>query len=473
MNVTGFRLQFVTRPLAARQTTCEFAITIDGLTVWPAYGVEEALLEVQIDDILGYLTEFWQPLMLRQVYPIAVTPSWPSELRRMAERRWEGLPRSTVEIEEERVADFEEAHDISRCFSGIFGLPSFWIFRSGGYFLIETANRIRKLPFEDVLEGLRALGDTICNRLAEADELHWSEAIEAWRFRNRADSTGLLAWSAGLDRSLARELIEEGILEAPLNFDDAASDNDELRIAARMAGALSPEQIRKIIWLAREFDRYDDHNLKDLTRKCADFIADGHGRDRPFQQGEAAANFVRDQLELPPGRVDIFKIVSSLGLVVRHKFAEPSTLDGLAVWGSRHGPGVFLNEASRRIHTEGEDIAQVFGARVTLAHEFCHLLLDGGHALTAIEVLNARMPAGVEQRAKSFAGEFLLPTSVAAQRWVVSDSPGDRKGLDELLKELTETFGVTWSVAAWKLEHAARAYNVDLGPILDTLAPYR
>jgi hypothetical protein len=34
-------------------------------------------------------------------------------------------------------------------------------------------------------------------------------------------------------------------------------------------------------------------------------------------------------------------------------------------------------------------------------------------------------------------------------------------------------FGVTRSVAAWKLEHGARSYNIELGAILDAVAPRR
>src|ERR1019366_3575730 len=74
----------------------------------------------------------------------------------------------------------------------------------------------------------------------------------------------------------------------------------------------------------------------------------------------------------------------------------------------------------------GDEVECSPGARVTLAHELCHLLLDGRHALSAIEVLKARMPAGVEQRAKSFAGEFLLPSHVAAEHWLVADRPQGR-----------------------------------------------
>ena len=148
-------------------------------------------------------------------------------------------------------------------------------------------------------------------------------------------------------------------------------------------------------------------------------------------------------------------------------------MDGLAIWGSRHGPGVFLNESSPRILREGEIISASLGARVTLAHELCHLLLDGHHALSAVEVLKARMPVGVEQRAKSFAGEFLLPSRTAAEYWLAHGRPRHRLGLDDLVRDLIRTFGVTRSVAAWKLEHGTRDHDTDLGTILDSIAPRR
>jgi IrrE N-terminal-like domain len=476
MSAANPGVQFTLRWLASRKrmTTCDFAIFIDDIAVWPARGEDDVWLQIQIDDLLGYLTDFWKPLMLRQVYPIDVSPMRPSDLRRAAEERWAELPPASVEAEEEAVSNFEEAHDLARCFAGVFGLPPFWILRSGDNFVLETARTLWKLPFEAVHAALSGLGDEICERLAAADQDRWGEAIEAWRQRDDADATGLLAWSVGLDRSLAKLLIEEGALEAPRDFNDAANDNDELRIAARMAGALPPDQIREIIGLARQFDGHNAEPLRRLSQACANFISEGFDRAFPFQQGEAAANFAREHIQLSSDRaVDIFGIVAGLGVDVRHAAAEPPTLDGIAIWGARHGPGVFLNESSRRIVRNGEAVEESLGARVTLAHELCHLLLDGRHALTAVEVLKARMPTGVEQRAKSFAGEFLLPSRTAAQHWIEADRPSNRAGLDALVEELVDMFGVTRSVAAWKLEHGARSYNVELGAILDAVAPRR
>jgi hypothetical protein len=460
---------------AGRATTCTLAIYIGGFVAWPVPGEEDARLEIQIDDLLAHLTDFWKPLMLRQVYPIDVSPLRPSDLRREGERRWAALPPATIEAEEEAVSNFEEAHDLARAFAGIYGLPAFWMLRSGNRFMLETPHTLWHLPFSKVCEALTAAGEWISERLTRADEERWKTAIAAWRDRDTSDAAGLLAWSAGLDRTLATKLIGEGTLEAPRDFNDAANDNDELRIAARMAGALPADQIRKIIALARQFDGHEASRLRTLSTSCLKHIESSLERARPFQQGEAAARFVRAELDIPSdGAVEVFEIAARLGIELRAEAAEPPTLDGLAIWGHRYGPGVFLNKSSQRIvRQQNRDVTKSLGARVTLAHELCHLLLDGTHALSAIEVLKARMPSGVEQRAKSFAGEFLLPTHIAGRHWQEAGRPRNRTEVDKLVRYLVERYSVTISVAAWKVEHAAKGYNVELGAILDAVAPQR
>lgn len=477
MTVAVPRLVFDLRPHPeeGRVTTLSLAIYVDDVVVWPVHGEDDARLEIQIDDLLAHFTDFWKPLLLRQVYPIDVSPLRPSDLRRDAERRWGGLPVEIAQAEDETVSDFEEAHDLSHAFAGMFGLPSFWILRSGDRFILDTTNRVLRLPFADVCSALTVTGDKICAILAKADGRRWERSIVAWKNRAADDAAGLLAWSAGLKRGLANSLIEEGVLEAPRDFDDAANDNDELRIAARMAGALPPEQVRDIIGLARRFGSHHSNRLRTLSDACLDHIGKLPSRTRPFQQGEAAARFLHELLSISADSpVDVFDIVDLIGIELRHSFSEPPTLDGLAIWGSRHGPGIFLNEASERILRGHEkDLTGSPGARVTLAHELCHLLLDGGHALSAIEVLKARMPTGVEQRAKSFAGEFLLPTRIVGRYWTAAGQPRHRSELNTLVEELAETYSVTWSVAAWKIQHAARDHDVDIDIVLDAIAPFR
>lgn len=473
MKAAALELDFVLTPLADRVTTSRLAIQIQGTPVWPVEGDDAASLEIQIDDLLSHLAEHWHPLMLRQVYPIAVTPPKPSQLRAEAVKRWEGEPLSVAEREDSQVIAFEDAHDLARAFAGMFDLPSFWIVRSGDMMLCETNRDVRAVPFVAARKALEALGDKIAATLRASDADRWDLLLAAWERRDEGDEATLLAWSAGIDFELASALISDGSLAPPRDFNDAANDNDELRIAARMAGAVSSDQLRSILDLARAFEKSEAPALVRLSQRCSTYIRERFGRDRSFIQGQVAARFARERLKLgADGYVDIFDVVQKLAIQVHVTSASPPTLDGLAIWGNRHGPGIFLNVASER-HDRDVDPPGNDAMRVTMAHELCHLLLDGGHAVSAVDVLRSRMPISREQRAKSFAGEFLLPSGTAASAWFGADRPKDVKRLDDLLSDLMQRFGVTRSVAAWKLDHGLQYHEIDLGPTLDAIARYR
>ena len=453
-------------------TTMWLTVTVGDEAIWPVEGARQIGLEVQIDDLLSHLTEFWKPLVLRQTYPVSFNPERPSMLRAEAERRWESQPGTVVEREDEQIVAFEEAHDLSRCFAGVFDLPPLWLLRAGDTLLIDTRAALRKVPFDQARSALAGVGDKIAKALASTDD-RWSELIAAWHARDRGDPSLLLAWSTGLDRDLARSLVDDGTLTAPPNVTEAANDNDELRLAARMASALPPEHIRQIIALVRKFPKYSAPKLDGLAVRVRTYLDDQFSDHRAYEQGEAAARFARELLDLPSVRfIDIFSLLESLGAGLHSQKVEPSTLDALAVWGAHHGPAVLLNSGSIRIDGSA-DIRRSRASRVTLAHEFCHLLLDRGHALSAVDVLNSRMPLHVERRAKAFAGELLLPSSVAADAWFSEHSPRSPEKLKALIETLCRRYGITKSVAAWKLEHGLHHRDIDLRIVLDAIVPQR
>jgi len=119
------------------------------------------------------------------------------------------------------------------------------------------------------------------------------------------------------------------------------------------------------------------------------------------------------------------------------------------------------------------DVPRQGAARVTVAHELCHLLVDRGQALGAVDILNGQMPLAVEQRARAFAAELMLPSEAAAQVWVASKPQITKHGVASVLKRLTQRFGVTTSIAAWQLEHGLHDRVPNLGFLLDQIAPYR
>ena len=90
--------------------------------------------------------------------------------------------------------------------------------------------------------------------------------------------------------------------------------------------------------------------------------------------------------------------------------------------------------------------------RATLAHEICHLLVDSASSLPLVEVLGGRTAKHVEQRARAFAAELLLPREVAGQEF--SHYEGDEARVARLLRA---RFGVSSELLAWQAKNSEYA----------------
>lgn len=478
----AFKLQLV--PVDPRRTPllCALSVIAAGETIWPIAGDPDHAVEVQIDDLFSHLVEFWKPLLLRQTYPFALAPSRPSLLFNDAAKHWSDAPQEQVDEEATELDAFEEAHNLPLAFGGVFDLPPLWLVREGESMLCDTGRRLARLPFAVVQAELTSVGDLIAEQLLALNTGKWSRIVDGWRMRDAASGVSLVSWSASLEPDVAATLIGQGLIDPPKSFADAANDDDELLIAARVAGALPTEQIAEILRVARLFDPHRAELLDVMSPAAVEYLQ-GLSSLEPFAEGEALAGFVREQLHVGPSEpVDVFDCAARLGVEVRVEPIGPATFDGLAIAGSRYGPGAFINQNSRRVRQKGSvDLRNDAGARVTLAHELCHLLIDRDHPLSAVEVLRSRMPANVESRARAFAGEFLLPSTTAAKVWDEAGSPTEYETLQAVLQTLVDTYGVSFSVASWKVQHGAR-WGLDhagherfrqLRATLDTLAAYR
>jgi hypothetical protein len=468
------RLNFQPVDHDKRPLTFALSISIDGKVRWPLATEDAPPIEIQLDDLFAYLVEFWRPLLLRQTYPFGLTPIRPSLITQEAGRRWVSAPQELVDEEAEVLEAFEDAHDLSRAFGGMFDLPSFWMLREGDRMICDTGREFWRLPFHAVAAELAAVGDRIADHLMKVAPKKWNGIVAAWQRRTEIGDVDVVAWSAGVKPVVAEELIARGAIQAPASFGDAANDSDPLLIAARMAGELPADQIVRIVEIARSFAGRDAQRLDRLSSHCLSVLAGLPPATPPYSQGETVARELRAHLRIAShDPIDIFGLVDGAGVAIDARAVEPRSFDGLAIAGGKYGPGAFLNTESQRLGKDHGDITANGGARVTLAHEFCHLLLDRGHPLSAVEVLRSRMPAGIEARARAFAGEFLLPTSAASDCWRMAGAPFDTAQLSDVLRELAERFGVTFSVAAWKVEHGAGPDRHRLGVALDTIAPYR
>ena len=458
-------LDDVTRPM-----THNLSITIGSRVAWPVADESDFSIEIQLDDLFSYLVEFWRPLMLRQTYPFDMTVLRPSLVGREAVKRWAELPQNFIDDEAEILTAFEDAHDVSRSFGGMFELPHFWMLRENEQMLCDTGRHLWRVRFDAVCSELSKVGDSIAEHLIATDADTWGRVVAAWKKRDEVSDVDLVAWSASLDTDVAKTLIEAGSLSAPKNFIEAANDNDPLMIAARMAGGLPTEQITRILNIAKSFKEHDAKGLDEASAYCVEKLQSVTKTFQAHSQGEEIAREARTFFNFGPSEsVDVFSLVKNLGVEIKIDSIEPETFDGLAIAGGAYGPGCFINAGSKRMGHDDGPIERNHGARVTLAHELCHLLLDRDHPLSAVEVLRSRMPATAEARARGFAGEFLLPASSAADLWDRAGSPTSPDKLRDVLQELAEHFGVTFAVAAWKLEHGSGESRKALRPVLDTL----
>lgn len=473
MDCAEFALNLIPIDRGRLPLTCAFYVSVRGRAIWPVADEPDHPLEIQLDDLFAHLVEFWKPLLLRQTYPLSLSLARPSELARVVTKVWEEKPQDRIDEEASEIDAFEDAHNIAHAFGGYFDLPPLWLVREADVMLVDTVRLLERVPFEAVLAELTRVGDEIAAHLEAVNPEKWDRVVAAWHQRAAGDELNLLTWSASLENKVAKQLVVQGLLQPPKNFSEAANDDDELLIAARMAGALPPDQIVQILTLARAFDKHDAFPLDALSQKVTRHLIENCGKMKPFTQGEEIATIVRQWLKLGPSEpVDIFAVAANLGVELRSEAVDPATFDGLAIAGPKHGPGAFINRRGRRIK-DSDNLAADAAARITLSHELCHLLVDRSHPLSAVEVLRSRMPASIEARARSFAGEFLLPKFAAADLWDRSGSPVESKALEGVLQELAETYGVSFSVAAWKLEHGAGEPNSLLSAHLDILAPFR
>jgi Zn-dependent peptidase ImmA (M78 family) len=231
-----------------------------------------------------------------------------------------------------------------------------------------------------------------------------------------------------------------------------AAKETEVKVAARMAGALPADAIVEVI---RAVLTCRSVNAQVLDEWSETVMARLNTNDTayPYEQGVTAADAMREILGIEDcARVDPFALFDQAGVVCHEMDLYPD-IDAVACWGPSHGPAVVINPSAKRLKNRTAVMRNSAQARVTAAHELCHLLLDRNHMVSTVEVLGGRTPIAIEQRARAFAPAFLLPKSQARKAWDEEGQPTDQAALDRLLRSLCRRFGVTRIVASWKIEH--------------------
>lgn len=435
--------------------------------LWPVRHDESAKIEVFADDLLAFLAENWHSLFLEQTYPVInINTTRPSRLRSLAEERWEESGDENSEEESLLIENFERTHNLSSCFAGVMDAPPLWFMRRGNVMIIDDGRDILIQTISAVEKCLDNLGKRIAERLAQEEK--FAPLIEAWKNRAKRDPLILLSTATGLSTNVAKDLVDAKALSLPTSFSEAANDNDEIRIAARITGALTTAHIRAILFSAKSVPQCNDTFLREMKISVSDELQSSSYR-KAHDIGAGVAIAARKFLDLSSAqKVDIESTLNSLKIFLKVEQEISEEFKGLAIWGHKHGPGIIVAKQDR-----GSPYTNAF-QRVTIAHELGHLLMDGDHAIGAVDVLNGRCPIEMEQRAKSFAGEFLLPAKSAADAWEQRNHPTDAANLTELIEALRKKYGVTKAVAAWKLEHGVKSLGApDISRVLNKIVPLR
>ena len=225
--------------------------------------------------------------------------------------------------------------------------------------------------------------------------------------------------------------------------DWAEPRSDELLAAARLVGPQPRATLKPILEAVRGVRRRDRPELDRVSEEAMSVIEDMHD-EPPYMQGYELASWVRlkRRATYSGGRINPSMILKSWGVPVIDADLGVRTIDAIGCWGPSHGPAVLLNSDAGYSASSGR-------GRATLAHEICHLLVDREISLPLVEVLGGRTAKHVEQRARAFAAELLLPRDIAGRAFLDSEGAEART-----VSSLRSRFGVSTELLAWQVKNS-------------------
>ncbi|TGG95233.1 ImmA/IrrE family metallo-endopeptidase [Natronospirillum operosum] len=419
-------------------------LIIGGEVVWALE--DEEPIEWTWLDLFEFLGRAWPWLLLEQDFPLPLKATSPASLRQEAEKRWATLSSEIVRDEEEQIHRFLHRHDFASAMKGIF-LPSVFLLRQGERFLINIPSRHKELmmSFDSVVDDLNSIGEGLKGLLAESKHPRALMALKHWDDRQEKLSHRAIELLSGL-RPDELSLIEADKGPAFWEHDAEHPTRDSVILAAaRMSKDTMPFNLQKeLLELLKEIPGCTTEELDSIaTEILSEFKEEG----RPHDQGYLAARKLRDCLNLDlEDRVEPEQLLRQWQVQIKKKAFPDSSFEAVALWGENHGPAVVLN------YRASKAAANEHRVRSTLAHEICHLVLDRHSALPVAEVLNGRTPEKLEQRARAFAAEFLLPRASA------SKTLRQNSNLKDALYSLSRAYGVSLELAAWQI-HNSDAYS--------------
>lgn len=396
-------------------------------------------------ELLEFLSTVWPWLTLEEGLPFDWTPAKLAHVRFKARDEAQDLDERKREEFEDALGDFEQTHDLALALQGVV-LPSVWIVNEGNVSWVLTDTQCIEIGRETCRHLLSELGEVIASRLTRLEDPRSKRAVDDWQARERIDNEKRLAIATGLtsvELAQVYNLVEPRVARQ-LSLDDVIEG--ELAAAARLGAPLGTEIVAQLMAEISKVPAGDTRHLDQLSSMAR---AQLPSRSNPSSEGYILAQWLRQQAGVvsESGRVDPRRLAETWGVIVEEVDVEAPSLDAFACWGRRHGPAIFING-------QGQHNGTVGGRNATLAHELAHLLVDRDSTLPAVEVLGGRAIRRIEQRARAFAAELLLPREIAGARFA-SGGPAN-----EIVKTLQADYRVSKELIAWQARNWEKSRDI-------------
>ena len=424
---------------AAEATFGQLRVCLRGRSVW--YGVDDTTgLEWTWIELLEFLGENWLYLSVEDGSPLGVAPTTAPRMLAAAEAAADRLPPPEAEFEREQIEAYRSTHDLAEALQGAVS-PPLWVVRDGNVGWMASSAATARSPFSEVLAVLTDIGDSIARRLDGLSDQRSIQAVTTWHERGCHDRLRIIEASTGYPPELAAEV--EPVFSSLEELDGASAVSNELLAAARLVGPQPFTTLRPIIRAIRGVKCFTTPKLDDLVERAAAIVG-SVADEPPYAQGHELAAWLRTQPGITgtTGRVNPDDLLRSWGVPVVEVGLGLLNIDAIGCWGPNHGPAVLLNTDRRHASNSGR-------RRATLAHEICHLLVDRSTSLPLVEVLGGRTAEHVEQRARAFAAELLLPRNLAGQGFLSFRGDDERAA-----KSLRARYGVSSALLGWQVLNA-------------------
>lgn len=406
-------------------------------------------------DFLEHIASIWPALVAEQNYPfdwLNDSVSHPGEIWEKADYHWASRGDAIADQEEPILYEFHRRHNLSAGWKGI-GLPALlWLRVGNSVWLSPEGSTPYRASEQECRNCLQKIGDELAAAFDKSNNHRVIAAVQSWKSKSETLKKSFLELMTGFTpdelRSLeaGRSTNDYWNISKITDWENASANENELLVAARMTrGVLPLPAIAGIIKKIRDFPINRTPELDELSRKAI-----LHLQRNPcsyaHESGYRLAQWTRDQL--PAGLkkyVDINALLEEFKVKITSSGFGSDHIEAVAFWGA-HGPCIMFNDD--RAHVSNDQ-----RKRMTLAHEFCHLLIDRKNALPAAEVLGGSVDLYVERRANAFAAELLLPReSVEQER--DQEKMENPRSLRELLSILRQDFGVSKMVACAQISNS-------------------